>query len=881
MDATPLPERAVAFAVSQIETLERSHLPGLSLPRLFAGHPVGADVRADLLYTLAHLHDAGVPSLRDMPLPELLTRLLHGVDGAATHTFFSYRVAETLRRFGPFEGNPLLEGLTAAEREEVARACDSTAFGPLFRERRLPRNYAAVLARCEIARTSLGLPHDEALLAECLEATRALLEEAPEGLVDDSQTGIGRHDLYAADLVLFAEPFAERLGPAFPRSLRAALHLARATAMRTGEVVPWGRSSGVLAVCLALELAAVALARGEGDAPELAGLAARALDALPDWFEGGLVTAHRHRSPYGYRGLHRWLQMTLDVLGKVAFAGARLAEAGAERLAGTPDRPAIPTRDALLPFAPEPPAGVWSYRTRELAFTWPVVGPTRSDYLPGPRNPTLFEVPVDSELAAFTPVAFRHGVAYVGGGLPEELDKGSGWLRARYRSLPRAGLLEAHPDFAPLRAEREVEVRAEGRSLRIRERLRFEEAPRALGFAVPEARGRPLRVRCRSASPHRLSTLNTDGIADFRSFWGPLPRLHQIDLEPARELDFEVEITPLLRVASTEHGHHYHRSLYDPLADRVADRPFPREAVADPERASELLAHTDFFHLHWPEWIAGPDEAVHRRFVDALRRHRVRLVWTQHNARPHRKDDRYRPIYALYAGAADAVIHHSRWGEARMRAELPYGPRTLHRVIPHGHFGHLLGVAEPGDREAVERELGLAPCAIRIGVVGAPREEKRTAMLMEVFARCPRGDLGLLVFSLAPGEKPPDDPRIRALPYEFVPREVYARRLTAIDLLALPIEGGDYLTTGLVADALGRGLPALCSDWPFLREVLGDAALVYGRGPEDLARALASLDPAEVERARRAALARRDAYAWPVLAERTFELIAALGTEKV
>ena len=47
--------------------------------------------------------------------------------------------------------------------------------------------------------------------------------------------------------------------------------------------------------------------------------------------------------------------------------------------------------------------------------------------------------------------------------------------------------------------------------------------------------------------------------------------------------------TPLLRVTPTEHGHHYHRSLYDPMADRVHDVPFPREWAGTPERAAGFI----------------------------------------------------------------------------------------------------------------------------------------------------------------------------------------------------------------------------------------------------------------------------------------------------
>ena len=117
----------------------------------------------------------------------------------------------------------------------------------------------------------------------------------------------------------------------------------------------------------------------------------------------------------------------------------------------------------------------------------------------------------------------------------------------------------------------------------------------------------------------------------------------------------------------------------------------------------------------------------------------------------------------------------------------------------------------------------------------------------------------------------PDDPRITVLPYEEVPRDDYDRRLATIDVLALPLEGGTYLTTGQVADAVGAGLPGLVSPWPYLPEALGDAAIPYGRTAADLAATIDALDDATLDRARAAAVARRADLDWAVLAEDTYD----------
>ncbi|HKJ25763.1 MAG TPA: hypothetical protein VKB65_13135, partial [Myxococcota bacterium] len=117
MTPRDLADALARYVQDELEALVARHFRGLELPRVFAGHPVGPDVRADLAFTLGHLHGSGLGALDGSPAPEAIARVLRPIDGPATHTFFSYRVAETLAAFGTFEGNPLLAGWSDAERE--------------------------------------------------------------------------------------------------------------------------------------------------------------------------------------------------------------------------------------------------------------------------------------------------------------------------------------------------------------------------------------------------------------------------------------------------------------------------------------------------------------------------------------------------------------------------------------------------------------------------------------------------------------------------------------------------------------------------------------------------------------------------------------------
>src|SRR5690606_4721471 len=98
--------------------------------------------------------------------------------------FFSYRVAETVGRFGPLAGNPVVEGWTTDEVANLAEACDSTSWLPLLDEQILPANYAAVLARCELGRQRLGLPVDPATIDHLVGRADRLLERNPRGFLD-------------------------------------------------------------------------------------------------------------------------------------------------------------------------------------------------------------------------------------------------------------------------------------------------------------------------------------------------------------------------------------------------------------------------------------------------------------------------------------------------------------------------------------------------------------------------------------------------------------------------------------------------------------------------------------------------------------------------
>ena len=884
--AATLADSIAAWTRCQVETLIEQYCPAWQVPRMFAGHPVGSDVRADLAYTVGLLEAAGEPIVAGLAAGEAVATVLRSIDGPATHTFFSYRVAETLARYGRFTDNPLLAGWSEAERANVAEACDSSAWIALLDQGALPANYAAVLARCELARCGLGLPVDEASLARLVDRLAALFTRHPRGWHDDSPAGAGRYDIYMADLYLFAEPlaassrFGAQLAASWLHGMDCVLDLVEKIGARNGAAFPWGRSTGALALCMTMELGALAAGRGLRDPAFWLGRTAHAFERFQDWMSGGLIAAHRNRSPYSYRGIHRWLQMTLDALGKLAWAAVALRRAAAT-LEPAPSSALFPLHDELVAFSDSPCAGVWTYRSRAMGFVLPIVGSTLNDYLPSPQAPGLLEVPVEIDLPTGVPLLVRGGTRFTCGGAPRSMTHEPGRVRLVWDRFPQAGVWDCTPETPALAGSRTVEIEVCGAELRAEEELRFTEIPDDVGFQFADSAARPLRVTFTSEQPHRVTTIDTAGLKEYRSFWGELRRVHQVDFEPAAEIHFGWTVAPILRVATSVSRHHYNRGLYDPLAGRVAESQFPFEWLGDPAAADEAyLRQQDIFHLHWPEWISHSID-VHRALLARLRAADVRIVWTQHNLVPHYRDAALTEVYQLWAGAADALIHHSSYGARRMTERYAFRSDAIHRVIPHPHFGHLMAAGLAADRTAVEGELGLPACAIRLGIVGAPRPEKDVQLVLDAFAACRRRDLGLFVTSLGPNDRVPNDPRITALPYEMTDRSTYDRRLCVLDALVFPIRAGDLLTSGVVGDAVGAGLPSVVSDWEFLREILGDAALCYGSTQAELTRCFETLAPERLARAAAAARALQPLYACDRVAAMTLDLLTEVGSAKL
>ncbi len=121
----------------------------------------------------------------------------------------------------------------------------------------------------------------------------------------------------------------------------------------------------------------------------------------------------------------------------------------------------------------------------------------------------------------------------------------------------------------------------------------------------------------------------------------------------------------------------------------------------------------------------------------------------------------------------------------------------------------------------------------------------------------------------------PDDPRIVGHRYVGTDRTTYDLRLRACDILVLPFSDG-MLATGTAGDAIAHGMAVMSSDWGFLTETFGDAAIACPLDPVDIGDAVDALTTADVERSAAAVAALRPAFDWGPIAAATLELFDAL-----
>jgi len=542
MTAQELSSKITAFAVARTEALIARFLPDLGLPGFFCGlRMTGASEAPNLVSLLAHLRKLGIDKIASIPIETAISKILKGVQGRSTETFYSLFIGETLAVFGKFENNPLLSAFTEAERENIRLATDTTSiFDPETKQLRgWPNNYWAVLARCEYTRQLLGILGDDFLLKRSTEELERLLFRNPLGFFDDDREDRGRYDSYSADVHLFCEPLWPLMGSKkLTFNLRRHAELVEGMAMENGASFVFGRSIGALSLCLTMEFLSMAVERGLSSDPARAlGLIDHAFTQFQPWFRDDLINAHREGNTEAYRGIHRVLQMSLDCLVKLCYTAEKLNRASVET---SPSPALFPRRDEWVSFDSRH-AGVWLFRNSHISFQLALTHGENADYVACPRSPGVLENPVGSPMLCGVPRLVVDQREYTAYGLPVHLEKTADSLTLTYGAfLPVSGN-SAEPK---LEGRRIVTYKVDADTLFVRESIQLRDDPQAISYFIPESRQR-LHVNFESAHTFHADVLAVGGMPEWRSAWGGLERLHQIHFAPARQLDFSYSIKPL------------------------------------------------------------------------------------------------------------------------------------------------------------------------------------------------------------------------------------------------------------------------------------------------------------------------------------------------
>ena len=859
VDAIPrtageLADQLVATVVAQLEAIAVETAPGLELPAVFGGHVVDDQTIGDLVYTLAHLVDCGVDEVAGVDAAGHAGRLVNRLAADRVEAFASYRIGESTRLVG--------DAWDEATRAHAVACADSTPLFDRVRAGQTPKNYAIVAARCLWASAALG-GGDEDALAEFLDRSRDLFD-TPTGWINDGMGSTAQYDIYTPDMYLFAEPIAAELGEPWESGLRAVLADLAALGQPGGAIV-WGRSIGSLGLAITIELASIGAGRGLSDDTRMwLRRAAEALVDLDGWFTGGVLGAHQARRTMWYRGPARRLQMTFDILGKLLLSAQELRRRPDLGVGDSSE--AWPDVDAVIPFTDDGRAAAWTFRRGPMSLVVPLIDGRSTDYLASPRSPGLFETPT-SGYPTLMPTPVIDGRLHVTSGLPSAWSHGDGQLTVEHTAWWPLRRSMADPQAEDrVSGRRKVTIRAEGRSLHIDEQLTVDAGPGVVTVAVPSSPGRHVRVD----TDVDMRWADVSGIDEWHSFWGPIPSVAQLEVPHDGTASFSYRITPLPRVAGTIKGHPYEDELYRPIESDVVRTLAPRAG-----RRLELdLRDHDVFHLAWPEWWSGTDPERTRATIGQVKRSGVKILWTQHNLVPHRdKSDAARDSYALWAEAADAVIHHSEHGRDIALDTYRYGDDTIHRVIPHGHWGPVHERYRHADRHAIEHLEGWGSAGLRVAVIGAPRDEKDLESVIEAVAACERDDIQLLIRTDERVTSSPD-PRI-VLDRGGVDEARYVRRLAAFDALIFPFRPDGMLTTGTAFDAIAAGLPAITTEWTFFDETFAGADLRY-RSVEELTSLLDGLTTETLAEAAAAVEGRRAGHEWSACAAATLELIEEL-----
>lgn len=298
-----------------------------------------------------------------------------------------------------------------------------------------------------------------------------------------------------------------------------------------------------------------------------------------------------------------------------------------------------------------------------------------------------------------------------------------------------------------------------------------------------------------------------------------------------------------------------------------------------PERINELLAEQDVCVIQHEYGIFdGPDGAA---IVEVIEQSPIPTIVVLHTVLTDPTPTQ-RSVLEAVCEAADAVVTQTNAARRRLLQRFSVDAGRTH-VIAHGATPNLTGTPELWSHE---------PLVLTWGLIGPGKGLEHAIDAIAKLSDLDPAPRYIIAGQTHPkvlaheGERYRESLRARATALGIADRVVFDDRYRALedlgalirsaDVVLLPYESRDQVTSGVLVEALASGKPVVATAFPHAREALASGAgrIVPHDDPPAMAEAIRGLltDPQAAARARQVAADAGRALFWPEIGRRYLDL---------
>ncbi len=517
------------------------------LPQIIAGVPTSPGTLVTLVHLYGLAQSTGADKVAGRSSEARIRALLPSIEATRLEPHHAFQLAETILQSGhSLEDHPLLQEMDEQMVTTLRQALIATDIFDSETETLpgRPSSDWAVLARAEYNRSRLGLLDDPLIMRTALEQVQKCFKDSPMNYVDDSPEGTYRFDIKVFEQLLLCEPFLDLLDPGpYRAALNAADRLFNLAMLENGASVAWGRSTGAFSLTTRIRLAALLLKSDSCRTPSRTlALAQDAFECfVSEWWSDDAIVSYRDRIVDGQAPAPQLLETSARALTELLEAVNLLRAVDTSHAYEAADE-LYPEQDGFLRFAPGR-GSCWFFRNPHLCFQWPLVGGPTSDYMATATHPSALPQPADTPMGCGVPQAFYDDQRFYPQACPYSVDKqpnGITFMQKGLATQEQPGQVGSSRAF-----KRQVKADVYGNTLQVRETWIFPaELPDLLAFHIAEG-DIPLEISWQCSSEHASSVVDVKGMSQWRSYWGPIARVHQLNITPAAEIHIAYSITPL------------------------------------------------------------------------------------------------------------------------------------------------------------------------------------------------------------------------------------------------------------------------------------------------------------------------------------------------